>query len=181
VADRDYAAEMRAIIDTDVNPADGPYEARVAASKIVAKLRETDPEFLAACLDAQADQIWYQAIIDRDRSRRSHERATGGRSVFGKAAKEFDDGDADALGGWLTVPFVVDGNIRKPLGLLTAPDLLSVAAGYQRRADESVLECAFFRALAKKVGKGTVGDHFTDGEVRALRESIAAVQRRRDS
>lgn len=181
MSDRDYAAEMRAIIDTEVNPADGPYEARVAASKIVAKLQETDPEFLTAWSVAQAEQNVYQAIIDRDRSRRSHERATGGRSVFGRAAEDFAGGDVDALGGWLTVVFVVDGNTRKTLGSLTAPDLLSVAAGYQRRADESALECAFFRALAKKVGKGTVGDHFTDEEVRRLRESISAVQRRRDS
>jgi len=101
MTDRDYAAEMRAIIDTDANPADGPYDSRVAASKIVAKLRETDPEFLAAWLDAQAEHFVWQAINDRDRSRRSHERATGGRSVFGKAVEDFAGGDLGALTGWL--------------------------------------------------------------------------------
>ena len=101
MTDRDYAAEMRYIIDRDADPADGPYVPRVAASKIVAKLRETDPEFLAAWLDAQAEQFVYQAIIDRDRSRRSHERATAGRSAFAKAAQAFEGGDPAALTEWL--------------------------------------------------------------------------------
>lgn len=170
--DRDYGAEVRALIDAEADPTKGPYVARVVAEKIVAGLRETDPALLRGWLDEQAETAVWRLIQYRDCSWRSHQRATGGRSVFGRAARAFEAGEAGALGGWLAVPFLVERDERKALGQLTAPDLIYVADHYQRRAAGNAFEATFFRALAEKVGKGVVSDCFTDEQITELRESI---------
>lgn len=168
---RDYAAEMRAVIDAETSH--GPYASPVVAEHIVEKLRATDPELLSGWLDAQAVGIIRHAINLRDCSVRSRVRATAGRSVFARQAAEHEAGDAVALSGWLSVVHVVEGGSRKRLAEMTADDLGFVADDYGRRAAENALAESFLRALARKVGSGKVADHFTDAQLAELWQSIA--------
>lgn len=166
----DYAAQMRALIDE--HTAEGPYVPRVAASEIVEKLRATNPKLLAGWLDEQAECFVWQAINDRDRSRRSRVAHTARREVFHQASEKHQAGDRGALVGFLQVPYSVEDGRRLTLGQLRKPDLIFVADDYERRARENTMWSTFMRALAKKVGKGTVSDHFTDQQLTEMFRSI---------
>src|SRR6185369_7406169 len=147
---RDYAAEMRAVIDSDTNH--GPYISRVIAREIVEKLEANDSDLLHGWLMAHAEQLIWGAINQRDRSVRGSARTTASRSAFAAAAEEHDEGDSSALGHWLGCRYVVDT--------------------YDNRAKANAFEAAFMRALSKKVGRGTVADHFDDEKIAALRRSL---------
>lgn len=168
---RDYVAEMRAVIDAET--AGGNYASPVVAEHIVRKLSATDPDLLDGWLHAQAVQFVRHAINLRDCSTRSHVRTASRRSAFGEAAKLHEAGEQDAMTDWLNVPQVLEDGTRKPLAELTAAELAFVADDYQRRADENGMHAAFLRALAKKVGKRTVGAVFTEQKLTALWQSIA--------
>lgn len=60
---RDFAAEMRAVIEAEA--AGGPYVSAVVAAHIVDKLRATDPELLDGWLQAGAVQFLRHAISQR--------------------------------------------------------------------------------------------------------------------
>jgi hypothetical protein len=66
---RDYAAEMRAVIDAE---ATGTYVPGVIAAAIVEKLREVDADLLVGWLDFQAETFVRQAINNRDNSLLAH-------------------------------------------------------------------------------------------------------------
>lgn len=169
---RDYAREMRTIIDAET--ADGAYSAPVVAAAVVEKLRATDPDLLAGWLDANAADFIRQAIGTRDRSARSHARVAERRGAFAKDAKDFEDRcSATALEGWLGVPYTVnEDNERKPLALMVKADLLYVADDYQVRSKANLMEEAFMRALANKVGLATVGDRFSNEQIAVMRSSL---------
>ncbi len=168
---RDYAAEMRAVIDTETGH--GPYVSRVVAREIVEKLQANDADLLNGWLFSQAEQLVWTAINGRDRSARAHARSTGSRSAFAAAADEHDAGDSTSLGRFLGCRYVVEDGSRRPLADLTKADLTFVAESYEDRARQNAFEAAFFRALAKKVGRGTVADHFTEERIAALRGSLS--------
>jgi hypothetical protein len=172
MTDRDYVSDMRAVIDRE---ASGEYISGVVAVEIVGKLRANDPDLLGGWLDAQAVTLVHQAVNDRDRSLRARARTTGPRSVFAEAASRHERGDSSALESMLDAPYVVNAeDLRKPLGAMTSSDLTFVADGYRGRAASAAMEAAFFAALAKKVGSGTVADHFTDEKLSELRASLRA-------
>lgn len=161
---RDYLAEMRAVIDAELQDGDS---APAVAGRIVAKLHATDPDLLAGWLDAGAVGWLTEAIGCIDRSARSHARAVSRRSAFGEAS-----GDGD-VAGFLVVRYVVDdAHTRKPLRELTRGELLYVAEAYAAGARAARFEAAFFRALAKRVGDGVVADHFTEAQIAELRRGI---------
>lgn len=162
MGDRDYAGEMRVLIDDRTDVPDG-YVAIDVAREIVAELRETDPDLLAGWLDAQAEQFIRAAISSRDRSIRSHRRAMKAASVFGEAVSEaMTTGNTTALHGYLHLPFTLAGDVRKPLGALTHDDLVFVRDDYSRRARENTFYASVMGKLAEKVTAGTVADHFTE-------------------
>jgi hypothetical protein len=171
VPDRDYAAEMRAVIDAET--AGGPYVSPQVAEHIVNKLRVTDPDLLDGWLHAQAVNFIRHAINLRDCSTRSHARVTSGRSVFAADAKLHEAGKADAMAGWLAVVHVMEDGSRKRIADMTATDLTAVAEDYDARARENGLHAAFLKAVAKKVRKGKVSDHFSDATLASLWQSIA--------
>lgn len=171
VPDRDYAADMRAVIDAET--AGGPYSSPQVAEHIVNKLRVTDPDLLDGWLNAQAVNFVRHAINLRDCSSRSHARMTSGRSVFAADAKLHEAGDQDAMSGWLDVVHPMDDGTRKRIADMTADDLLYVAADYDSRAKENLLHGAFLKAVAKKVRKGKVSDFFTDAKLAQLWRSIS--------
>lgn len=168
--DRDYCGDMRKVIDEAT--AEGPYSPPIVAGEIVEKLRANDPELLMGWLDEQADHFVWQAINDRDRSRRAVtvHRAKG--KAFGAAAEAHKAGDSTTLRRFLDAPYTVEDGTRRPLADLNRDDLLFVANGYQARANENALKASFMTALAKKVGKGVVADHFTEDQLSSMFESL---------
>lgn len=171
MSDRNYAAEMRAVIDGAT--ASGPYVSGVVAQEIVEKLAANDPDLLDGWLHAQAVGFLRHAINLRDCATRTHARMTSGRSVFGAAALAHEAGEAGAMEGWLAVVHVVSEGQRKRIAEMTATDLNYVADDYDARARENALHSAFLRAVAKKVRKGTVSEHFTDAKLAELWQSIS--------
>lgn len=123
----DYGAEMRAVIDQHTG--DGGYIPRIAAGEIVAKLRATDPEILTGWLDEQAEHFVWQAINDRDRSRRAKAAHAGKSAAFRDAAAQHAEGDPGALRAFLDSPYTVADGSRRPLAELRRDDLLHVAGG----------------------------------------------------
>lgn len=169
--ERDYAAEMRAVIDEVTDT--GPYIPAQAAAEVVEKLRANDPGLLAGWLDAQAEYFVRVVINKRDHSRRgvTNHRAKAG--VFATAAEAHESGDSEQLTRFLAAPFTVESGERRALGTLTHDDLLYVESDYRARANENLMRAAFFEALAKKVRKGTVADHFTEQQIAAMFDSMA--------
>lgn len=169
---RDFATEMRAVIDEAT--AGGPYSPPRAASEIVEKLRVNDPELLDGWLHEQAEHFVWQAINDRDRSRRSVTSRRAKATAFGAAAEAHQGGDVTALRPFLDAPYTVGDGTRRPLADLTQDDLMFVATDYEQRASRNALKAAFMRALAKKVTTGVVADHYTEAQIAAMFESLAA-------
>lgn len=169
--ERDYVTEMRSVIDEATSH--GPYASPVIAQEIVDKLRVNDADLLDGWLHAQAVHFVRDAINYRDRSNRTHVRQTSGRSAFRRDAEAHDAGDSEAMAGWLETVYPVDDDgSRKPLGDMLKPELLFVADDYRRQAQETLLAEAFMRAVAKKVGRGKVSDHFDNETLARLWDSI---------
>lgn len=172
MSDRDYAAEMRAAIDAETSG--GPYISAVVAAHIVEKLMATDPDLLDGWLHAGAANFIRLSINHRDSSQRTHARMTAGRSVFRRAAEDYQEGDDEALANFLGTVYVVENGSRVRLGEMHKPDLLFAADAYQSRAAENALQEAFLRALARKVGNRRVSDMFDDEKLAAMWTSLSA-------
>lgn len=166
---REYAAEMRAVIEAETSH--GPFVSRVVAREIVEKLTVNDPDLLSGWLNSQAEQLIWGAINTYDRSKRASARTS--RSAFAKAAEDFEEGDDEALGHWLSTRYVVEDGSRRVLATLTKNDLLFVAQTYDDRAQANAFEAQFMRALAKKVRNGTVADHFDEATIAKMRASLS--------
>lgn len=171
VGERNYVAEMRALID--VETAGESYETPVAAQSIVRKLRVTDPDLLSGWLDSQADHFVWQAINDRDRSTRSRARKQARRSAFADAAETFQAGGTQAMTSFLSMPFALEDGSRKRLADMDAADLLYAAGQYEIAEHEAAMNKAFLKAVAKKVGKDKVSDHFTEQQLGKMWSSIS--------
>jgi hypothetical protein len=168
--ERDYVQEMRAMIDQE---ACGEYVSGIVAAQIVEKLRVNDPDLLIGWLGAQAVALVHQAINERDRSRRTHARTAGPRSVFAQAAEKHERGEVAPLYRLLDTHYSVNSeNLRKPLASMNGGDLEYVSGSYQARASDAAMEAAFFAALARKVGDDTVAEHFTEDQIREMRASL---------
>lgn len=167
---RNYVTEMRALIDEETSH--GPYVSAIIAEKIVQKLQANDPELLEGWLHAQAVHILRQAINLRDSSHRTHARITASRSVFAKAAIEAKEGNTEPLGKFLETRYVVEDGSRVRLADLREPQLNFVADSYKKRAQDALLQQAFLRALARKIGSDSVADHFDEDDLSKLWRSI---------
>lgn len=161
---RDYVADLRAVIDAEFHDGDA---APVVAQRIVDKLRATDPDLLTGWLNANAVAFVRDAIAHSERSTRAHNRAVARRGVFSEGAAA---GDVTAF---LSTRYVVDGKgHRMALASMKSEHLRYVAAEYDADAKAARFEAAFMRALAKRVGTGTVSDHFTEQQITDLRRSL---------
>lgn len=174
MGERDWQGEMRALIDAETSHG-RPYVSRYIARDIVKKLTDDDPELLQGWLHAQAEQLIWAAINERDRAARAVARASASRAAeFAAASEDHDAGDSTALGRFLQARYVVGDGTRRALGTLTQEDLLFVAGSYTDRARSNAFEAAFFRALARKVRSGTVADHFTEEQITVIRNSMGS-------
>lgn len=170
---RDYVAEMNAVLDFR-DPLGEPYVPAVLAAEIVDGLRTSDPELLDGWLHAGATQFLRMQINARDHSNRSviaHRRAA---TAFAAAAEAHGRGDGELLGTFLRMRFTTEDGARKQLADLTKVDLLFVADTYQDRADRNLLRAEFMRALAAKVGGGTVADRFSEHQISEMLSSVSA-------
>lgn len=168
---RDYALLMRDLVDhatkSDV------YISRSVAKEIVQRLQDTDKDLLEGWLMQHAEQLVWQMINERDRSRRAHARAQSSRTAFARAIKANEEGDEEPLGTFMMCPYVVQDGSRRPLADLTRDDLVYVAQQYRLREKSNRFEATFFEALAKKVPDGSrVVDYFTERRLRQLRNEL---------
>jgi hypothetical protein len=167
---RDYAAEMRAVIDAE---ATGTYVPGVIAAAIVEKLREVDPDLLIGWLDFQAETFVRQAINNRDNSQRTAARHARPGSVFAADAAAAEAGQPERLTGWLTTRFTVEDGSRKPLAEMDRDGLLFASDTYEARARDNRLTAAFLKAISRKVKTGVVADHFTDEQLSTMWTSLS--------
>lgn len=171
MSDRNYLADMNTAIEEAVPG--GDYTAPVVAAGLVAHLRETDPDLLAGWLDLRAEVVLADVIARRSNSKRQTARVFAPRRAFAEAARSFEtEGEAVALRPF-AFEYVVDAaNTRRAVGQMTSADCLFVAGRYEDTARQAKLEAAFHRAVAKKVGAGTVGDAFTEEQYLTMYRSL---------
>jgi hypothetical protein len=162
---------MRALIDAET--AGESYETPAAAQNIVRKLRVTDTDLLSGWLDSQADHFVWQAINDRDRSTRSRARQQARRTAFADAAETFQSGGKQAMTSFLSMPFALEDGTRKRLADMDAADLTFAANQYEIAEHEAAMNKAFLKAIAKKVGKDKVSDHFTEQQLATMWSSLS--------
>jgi hypothetical protein len=91
--------------------------------------------------------------------------------VFAAMANTPAAGRRQAVTDWLTTRYVTEDGMRRELGSLRKRDLQFVAAGYRSRAASNQLQAAFMDALSRRVGRGTVADHFDEEELAKLYQS----------
>jgi hypothetical protein len=170
---RDYADEMRKLIDE--YRSQSSYNASLAAHEIVNRLMAENQELLDGWLKLHAVQTIRSAMASADAATRAHARGTGSSvSVFAEAARRAEEGDPTALKeGWLQGVYTINAeHDRKALKDMTAEDVLFVASRYEDQSRAAMLEAAFFRALAKKIGMGRVADSFNNTQLAELRQRI---------
>jgi hypothetical protein len=156
---------MRSLIDSETSGED--FIPALVAHRIVEKLSVADPGLLNGWLYAQAEQLLSDAISARVRSARAKTRMRSKSAAFAKAALAGD------VSGFLVLRYVVADGTRRKLADLTADDLMYVADEYGYRAEANAMEAAFFRALAKRVPNGTVGEHLDETQLLQLRRSLS--------
>ncbi|MDX3714426.1 hypothetical protein PV733_36975 [Streptomyces europaeiscabiei] len=168
---RDYIADMNTAIE-DAIP-DGDYTAPLVAADLVERLRAEDPDLLTGWLEVKASVFLADAVARKSNSRRQLARVGAPRRAFAEAARSFGtDGDATVMRPFAAEYVVDEDNTRRTVARMTAADCLFVAARYEDTARQAKLEAAFHRAIAKKVGKGTVGDAFTEEQYLTMYRSV---------
>jgi hypothetical protein len=170
---QDLARDIRAIVDDELNKAGDVYVAGVIAGRVVARLREDDPELLTKFLDQHAIAIITRMVADISRAQKVYARHNSNRQLFGEALKRQEAGQPRALSSWLDTQYVVTTNQqRKRLRDMGQEDLDYAIRDYTERARVNTLQAAFLRALAKRVGARTVGETFSDEELMTMWNSL---------
>lgn len=170
---RDYGTEVRSLVLALLNAHADAITYSALADEVLSVLREHDPDLLDGWVEIQLHELMRNFISGINRSRRSYARVATNRTRFGDAVEKYVSGDPSALTNWLEVRYQVDeGNNRLPLGKMGQRDLDFAAGQYQKRADTNAFEAQFLRALARKVGRGTVEDHFTEIQLCEMRDNV---------
>jgi hypothetical protein len=171
---RDYNAEMNELILEKI-PADGDFIPSLAAWSIVSALTETDPELLDGWLRLHAKSFLTELMRAQLRSHRARVRSSAKATAFSSAAKRFEkNGDLAELGGWMKIRYVVDDqSTQRCLGDMDRNDLNFVASRYSRTAQTLLLEEAFHRALASRVGSLKVSEVFTEEQISAMYRNLS--------
>jgi hypothetical protein len=163
---RDPVHEIRKYVDDELDRAGDTYIVGTLAARIVDRLREDDPGLLAEFLNAHAATIIADMVSSVIRAQRNYVKANSGRSVFSDAVKRYEAGDTLALGSWLDTMYVINTNAqRKRLGDMIGEELEWAAQDYAIRARGNLIQSAFLKALAEKVGSKTVSEVYTDEQI----------------
>lgn len=170
---RDPVRTIRKYVDDELARAGETYIAGTVAARIVDRLADEDPALLIQFLQAHAIQIITRMIGEITRSQRSYTRATTARRVFAGAVERHQQGNENSLSPWLDVMYVVNTNQqRKRLRDMDHDELTWAAEDYNARARGNMLQSAFLRALAAKVGARTVGEVYTEEEIVRMWTSV---------
>lgn len=173
---RNLSNDLYKIIDEELKRSGDSYIAASVALNVVERLRAEDPELLSKFLDQYAIHVVHRLIVQMDGSKRLQVKAAAERrklSVFQDAVDRHEAGEKGALVPWLDTVYVVTGdNLRRRLTDMDKDDLEYAASKYTDRARANAVQAAFLRALAAKVGAGTVGDYFDDEQLSRLWVSI---------
>lgn len=170
---RDLARDIRAIVDEELDRAGDVYVAGIIAGKVVARLREEDPELLNKFLDQHAVSIVTRMVGDISRAQKTYARANSGKQQFAKALERQEAGEPRALAAWLDTTYVVTTDEqRKRLRDMDKDDIEFAVKDYTERARANALQASFLMALAKKIGARTVGEVFTDEELMRMWGSL---------
>ena len=173
---REVGERMQAYITAELDGQE-PYTVGDAAENVVAKLRANEPELLAAWLDVQATSFVRNAIHGMHGAARSQAKRAARLSVFSEATRRFAEGDPGPIrdianGKLLEMPMTCAGSVVKPLGKLMRADLHFAAERYHDRARANAFEAAWLRAIAERVGDGTVEEVFSEAELATMRASL---------
>lgn len=173
LTNRDPVRVIRKYVDDELDRAGETYIAGTVAARIVDRLAEEDPALLLQFLQAHAVQIITRMIGEITRSQRSHTRAVTARRLFAGAVERHQDGNENALASWLDVMYVVNTNQqRKHLRDMDHDELVWASEDYNARARGNMLQSAFLKALANRVGARTVGEVYTEEELSRMWGSI---------
>lgn len=147
----------------------------VEASRLVKKLRRSQPDLLASWLDQHAERIVSVQLQQALAHTRHRIRREAGPRAFQKWRKEIEAGhpmDAAVF----EAPYCVDTTgTWKRLADMTREDCLFVADDRRERVKEQLLEEQFMRALAKRLEDGqTVAERFDVRELERLNGALAA-------
>lgn len=174
MSDRDYPAEMTALIEEATTGSD--WVPALVAEKLIDRLKADDPDLLNGWLHTLAPQLLTDAISTRERSARTTARRRAGARAFEAARQAAESGNADALtvfSGSFAVTFVIsDDDTRRRVADMTGADHKFVAAGYAREANTAKMLAAFHRAVAKKAGPKRTAEVMSEAEYDALYRSI---------
>lgn len=174
---RDLATDIRKVVDEEIKVAGPTWTAAVVANRVVARLREEDPELLTKWLDMMAPEVIRKMVTEVSHVKRMEARrasANAPNPVFTSAVKRFEEGEEKALAAWLDTVYVVNtNNSRKKLRDMDQDDLKYAVNDYTARAKANAMQAAFLRALAEKVGARTVGEVYEDVELVRLWRSLS--------
>lgn len=172
---RDYNKEMNTIVLDILSEVEGDFVSSILAWDLVTKLEETDPDLLNGWLHLHAKSFVAGVLNSHIRSWRAKARSQARVSAFSKAAKRFSEtGDLSELGGWMNLRYVVDDqSTQRRLGEMRREDLLFVASRYGNTARTLLLEEAFHRAIASRVGSKTVEEVFTDDQISEMYRGLS--------
>ena len=169
---RDYAAEIRAKIE-EMLDREEEWIAGIVAAKLVAQLRETDPELLDGWLQEGAADFIRQTITKLDHAHRTHSRTVAKNQTLAKAVEAAETGDTGPLTEFLSTVYEGAGGTRKRLADMKREDLDFASNKYFVRADQNRIAGMFLKALAEKVGNGQVRDHFSEEQLAKMWQSIS--------
>lgn len=172
--ERDYLAEMDERI-AEATKGSG-WTAAIVAAKIYAELITEDRDLLDGWLHTLATDTLRRVIQARANAARSRERARAARGEFADAARDFatgEDAGGVKLTGMYALTHVVNAeDVRKRAGEMTGADHKFVAESYQTRGQRSLLEAAFHRAVAERVGDQRTDEVFTLQEYETMYRSV---------
>lgn len=150
----DALAEHRRSLDDDFVPA-------IEASKVVARMRDEDPEALQRWMEANAETFATQAlgnILRRERSA-AIRRAEARRFAIAAAGS---DQNSDLVTMFQIVYSVDSRNTRRTVADMTGPNHFYVAERYITSANRVILLSRFHTIVAQKLRERRTADVFPE-------------------
>jgi hypothetical protein len=167
MGDRDFLAEMDALIDAWAKPA------HCVPGVVAARIIETvDPVLLDGWLRQRATEILASAIAKHKRATAAASRASAAPRAFEKARREAAGGDVAALSSFTAYCTVDAKKTRRRVADMTGADHEFVAAGCEKEAKSAALLAEFHRQVARKVGSNRTSDVLSEKQYDQLYHSI---------
>ena len=175
-ATRNYLAEMDARI-TELTEGSG-WIAADLAHKLFSTLSIHDPELLEGWLIETGPDSIRRHIQARTRARRAQERKRAAAGRFAHYAKDYEsatnkDTAGERLSGMFAVLHVVNPDgVQKRASEMSGKEHSFVADGYHIRGRAALMEAAFHRAVAEKVGDQRTDEVFSIEKYEEMYRSI---------